>query len=162
MTGQVSGAIGTGTVSSENREKIVVTDVSCVNEEQFLGQEYVMFDPPRHGDWMIVDISEDEDKKTITVERDVDVEVLERQTSRMSMLSPRLTREQSRLVGDKSSSTPADTTPAKEYAQLELSDDEELAGEPSVQGETRADTTVQSSLGEIVPPNAPQKRQRRI
>lgn len=154
MTGRVSGAVGTGTVASEDRKTIVVKNVSYVDENQFSEDELVTFDPPKQGDWKVTEISDD--TKTITLNVHVDVEMLERQTSSMSMLSPRLELQRSRLVGAPPS-TPADT-PANGYAQPDLSDEEEeLAYEPSSQGETRAETTVPSSLGDIVP-GAPRKR----
>tara|TARA_B110001450_G_C17353867_1_gene372679 strand:- start:44 stop:589 length:546 start_codon:yes stop_codon:yes gene_type:complete len=154
MTGGASGANGTGTVSSENKENIVVINVSYVDEKRFSENELVTFDTRKQGDWKVTEISED--KKTITVERHVDVDMLERQTSGMSMMSPGLVERQRSIVGDTSSSTPA-ATPAKRIAQLEgFSDDEELVDEPSVKGETRA-ATIPSSLDDIVP-RAPRKR----
>ena len=147
MKGNVSGATGSGTVERKDNRTIVVKDVSYNDDKRFLVDELVTVES---NDWKVKQIDEDR----ITLKRHVDVEMLGQQTSDMR-LSSRLMREDARLVGDMSSPV---ATSARESARFEFSDEDELANEPPVQGITRADTTVPSSLGNIVPPGAPRKR----
>ena len=80
MKGKTSHANGSGTVSSENRKTIVVTNVSYTNDTRFLQSELVNIEN-KIGDWKVTEIREDGNE--ITVEYHVDVEEMERQTSGM-------------------------------------------------------------------------------
>ena len=139
MTG--TNTTGTnGMVSSEDNRKIIAV---FNDPQQFSKDELVTFHPPRHGEWTVTEISEDQ--KTITVQPYVNVEMLEQQTSSMSMLSPRLERERSRVVDD--TFTPPGATSAKAYASFDLSDSDEEGG-------------LGDLSGGIVAPQPPRKRGR--
>jgi len=153
MTGDVSKASGSGVVSNESANRIVVSGVN--DTPSFLANELVTFDPHKHGVWKVTSTSDDQN--TITVERHVDVGALVNHTSSMNLDAPSQKSPSSIPAG-----TSTSILPRQVYSELDPADEAELRDLDTspIQGETRADGDVPSNLGRMVPSASPRKRRR--